>query len=367
MTTPTPTIWPIEPHTIAKHEILKNYLQAWFPILGGTSGRIIYLDGFAGPGIYIDGEDGSPVIALKTAQEHILQSHFKAEMNFLFVERDNERAKILRKILHDSFPNLPSTIIYEVLDAEFAPTLSSVLDKLEKDGAKLAPTLAFIDPFGFSGLPMRLIGRMMAYEKCEVIITFMSGFVNRFLDEFREDTLDELFACSEWREINLIKDPDKRQKSLIDLYTKQLKLIGNAVYTRNFEMIGQHNQPIYNLIFGTKHWKGLKAMKEAMCRVDRRGTYTFSDLTDVKQAYLIDYSTEEHWLPVAGDIVFNHFKGKKASINEIEKYVITDTPYIFRKSILRNIEMRNPPGIVNVEGRKRKYTHPDGCIIQFSM
>ena len=29
-------LWEIEPHTLAKHEILKNYLQAWFLILGRT-------------------------------------------------------------------------------------------------------------------------------------------------------------------------------------------------------------------------------------------------------------------------------------------------------------------------------------------
>jgi len=26
-------VWPLEPHTRAKHEILRRYLQAWTPIL----------------------------------------------------------------------------------------------------------------------------------------------------------------------------------------------------------------------------------------------------------------------------------------------------------------------------------------------
>jgi len=29
-----PTIWPAAPHTIAKIEILKGYLQAWLAIMG---------------------------------------------------------------------------------------------------------------------------------------------------------------------------------------------------------------------------------------------------------------------------------------------------------------------------------------------
>jgi three-Cys-motif partner protein len=68
MTDSLPTIWSITPHTQAKHAILKRYLDAWFPILsrqaailnrkfGTVNGRrILYIDGFAGPGIYTGGE-----------------------------------------------------------------------------------------------------------------------------------------------------------------------------------------------------------------------------------------------------------------------------------------------------------------------
>ena len=44
MSTITSSIWDIDPHTKAKHEILENYLKAWFPILARTAQRIIYLD-----------------------------------------------------------------------------------------------------------------------------------------------------------------------------------------------------------------------------------------------------------------------------------------------------------------------------------
>jgi hypothetical protein len=65
--------------------------------------------------------------------------------------------------------------------------------------------------------------------------------------------------------------------------------VGGARYVRSFEMIGNNNQPIYYLVFGTKSAKGLERMKKAMWKVDRRGTYKFSDLTDENQMYLLDY------------------------------------------------------------------------------
>jgi hypothetical protein len=65
----TAASWDLAPHTAAKLDILGAYLRAWFPILsrGRNFDRIIYIDGFAGPGRYNQGEDGSPIVALKAA------------------------------------------------------------------------------------------------------------------------------------------------------------------------------------------------------------------------------------------------------------------------------------------------------------
>jgi three-Cys-motif partner protein len=52
MAVPEATIWEIEPHTQAKHEILSRYLDAWFPILASWNTKVLYIDGFAGPGTY---------------------------------------------------------------------------------------------------------------------------------------------------------------------------------------------------------------------------------------------------------------------------------------------------------------------------
>ena len=94
MPVPVDTLWEIEPHTIAKHEILRRYLGAWFVIMGQTNRRIIYLDGFCGPGRYKKGEDGSPIIALKIALEH--NSHQRiGEASFIFIDEKQDRVLYL--------------------------------------------------------------------------------------------------------------------------------------------------------------------------------------------------------------------------------------------------------------------------------
>lgn len=55
------TVWAAEPHTLAKHELLRRYLGGWFPIMTSYHRRVIYLDGYCGPGTYEDGEPGSPL------------------------------------------------------------------------------------------------------------------------------------------------------------------------------------------------------------------------------------------------------------------------------------------------------------------
>lgn len=42
MSVPQEILWPIEPHTKAKHEILKKYLQRWIPILNKYNKTVNY-------------------------------------------------------------------------------------------------------------------------------------------------------------------------------------------------------------------------------------------------------------------------------------------------------------------------------------
>jgi len=363
-----PTIWHLKPHTKAKHEILKKYLAAWFPILSSYSGRIVYIDGFAGPGIYSDGEEGSPLIAIRTAYEHMLKGKFR-EIAFLFIEKRPDRADKLDEVLKEKFPDLPNDKIkYFIESEEFGESLKSKLDALEKEGQRLAPTFAFIDPFGYTGFSMELLERIMSHKKCEVFITFMSGFMKRFLDEGKEESLNALFNTNKWE--NIREKSGYRDEPLLELYEKQLKECCNVKYVKNFKMINKFNQVIYHLIFCTNSLKGLEEMKKAMWNVDRTGEYKFSDRWDQTQTYIFDFQDEAHWIPNAAEQVYDKFKGTSVSVEDVSEYVIANTNYIFIKAILRYIEDNNPERINSVQvesGRKRrKRTFPPGCIIHFN-
>jgi hypothetical protein len=44
MAVPIETVWALDVHTAAKHEILRRYLEAWFPILSSYRQQIVYID-----------------------------------------------------------------------------------------------------------------------------------------------------------------------------------------------------------------------------------------------------------------------------------------------------------------------------------
>jgi len=363
--TKLPTIWSISPHTAAKHQILEEYLKAWFPIVGRWKGRIVYLDGFAGPGKYKGGEDGSPVIAMRTAIGHP-RIKTTTEVMFVFIENDKKRSGVLKQALKERFGKLPPNVKYDVIDSDFEQSVCDMLDSLEENDQKLAPTFAFIDPFGYSDFSMSLVRRLLGYDKSEVLITFMTEFVNRFLDPAHEEAVGKLYGSKDFLKANTMTGAEQRISFLLKLYEDKLKDSG-AKYVRSFEMIGRDNNVVYHLIFGTKHWKGLEVIKGAMLNVDSRGTYSFSDRIGMGQTFFANIKDGDEWMPDAAKLIFNHFRGQSVGIDEIHRFVVTDTVYPFKKKILKFLEKDNPPQILHVTKRKTKaLSYPDECMVTFS-
>jgi three-Cys-motif partner protein len=144
---PTTTLWPLEPHTAAKHAILRKYLNQWLPKLATWQGRVVFVDGFAGPGEYEGGEDGSPIIALKAAIKH--KAQLTAEMVFFFIEADKQRFEHLVALVEQI--EKPKNVVVGVEHGNFVEEYGKILDQVEEGGHNLAPSLVMVDPFGWSG------------------------------------------------------------------------------------------------------------------------------------------------------------------------------------------------------------------------
>lgn len=354
-------LWPINNRTRAKHHIIRNYLQAWLPIMTKWNKRIVYFDGFCGPGEYAGGEKGSPVIALETALNHSRPDVQRAEITWLFVDEDEKRINHLKSIINDM--DIPDSynIIYRT--ASFSETVEGIINILEEQNKQLAPSLIFIDPFGFSGFTIEQISKLMENDKCEVIINFMYEHINRFLDHGElTDTYDSLFGTSEWRKIADIKDPILRNESLQELYHKQLETVAKIKYVRSFEL-RRGNRPSYYLFFGTNSITGLEKMKEAMWRVDKSGNYSISDKYYGRRT-LFEPEPDYNQLK---EILMENLAGQKWDIDQLLKWILIHTAFSkngVKSNVLKHMEKE---GLIEVveSPRKRKGSYPSGTIIWF--
>jgi three-Cys-motif partner protein len=359
------TIWPLDPHTARKHAILRRYFEAWLPILATTNGRVVYVDGFAGPGVYSGGEDGSPVIVLKSARDHRYKP--TTELCCIFVEADQKRHAHLESLLATLKPTMPTNIKFEAIHKTFDAEISRTLDDLARKSQSLAPTLAFIDPFGFSHTPFKTIARLMEQPKYEVLINFMYEEINRFLGlpDYAE-TFDGLFGCSDWRDALTVSTPDERVRAIHDVYLEQLKTVG--VHARSFQMINMGNRVDYFLYFLTNNPLGLRRMKESMWKVDPAGEFQFSDLTEASKQTLLAFAATPN-LDELREMIVSEFGGVEIEITTLEEWVVTDTPYLpthLRAPILIPMEDDESLTVVEAKPGRRRHTFPPGTVIRFA-
>ena len=284
------------PHTQAKHQLYRYYLDAWLPILirGGIP-RVRIVDGFAGPGRYnITNREGSPQIAIRAILEHDqLNAALDGSRRILlqFIEQCPDRAMHLEQELA-TLPKKP-IFHYEVKPGDFASVWSAEMHGIQAAQSRLEPTLMFIDGFGYAGFPLELLARTRQYPSCEVLINFSWLSINQWAlnDPSKHGALNQLYGGDRWRPGTAIADPWEREQFFLAQYQQALADVGWR--STSFRMLNENNQTSYHLVFGTTNPKGMEVFKRAAWRVAPDGVFQFSDLRNQSQSDFLRDMTEE--------------------------------------------------------------------------
>jgi three-Cys-motif partner protein len=358
---PESTIWQIHPHTSAKHTILRTYLDAWFPIMS-WSDRVVFLDGFAGPGRYEGGEPGSPIIALESAKTH--PAKLSKELAFLFIEERKDRADRLSNEIEAL--KCPASFKTEVKCGEFAPTLTAILNKLAEKDLELAPTFAMIDPFGFGGIPFELMKRLLDNPSCELFVSFMVDSINRWLEHPDENIRAHIRdAFGSDGPFELTEKSTDRASALTDLYRKELRKI--ARFVRSFELLDKNDRVVYHLFFASKNSLGHLKMKEAMWKVDPLGEFRFSDATNPQQQ--VFFRSAYHDI-LKADLRRQFANAANILVERVEAYVIDDTAFL-PKHMREVLPLLEAEGSIRIGALKRdgstrrKKSYPNQAYITF--
>lgn len=361
----TAASWDLAPHTAAKLEILGAYLRAWFPILGQSPSfdRVIYIDGFAGPGRYKKGEDGSPIIALKAALG-ALDGRIQKPFEFHFVERKRRAARALTANIEELkrqrvWPdNLQITVHSEqTFQAAYEQHIRAHLQAHPR-----APAFALVDPFGWTGMPLNILTELMKRPSTEIFVNFMFEEINRFIvHPDQGQNFDALFGCGEWRNVESVGGA-MRKKFIVDLYRDQLHRYAGASYVRSFEMRNQRNATDYILYFASNNRLGLSKMKEAMWKVDPGGGFMFSDATNFDQAVLFQLEPDRHALR---RLIAERFANRRATVQQVENFVVEDTPFLathYRK-VIADMEAAADLSYLNAPATRRRGTYADKSAV----
>ena len=302
------------------------------------------------------------MIALRAALDQQVQ--IKARILFLFIEKDPQRAALLDEIVREI--ERPDRFRVKIAAGQsFEVAFEEILKFYAGKGKPLPPTFAFIDPFGWAGVPFSTVAKILSFSSCEVLVTFMYEEINRFIGHpDQEKNFDSFFGTSAWRQAVSMASPSERNRFLHDLYLSQLRATGSAKYVRSFEMRNERDVTDYFLFYATKSLSGLRKMKEAMWKVDESGEFTFSDATDPSQLVMFSKSPAFERLTAQ---IRSRFGGTETTIGDIEEFVLAETGFRethYKVNVLRRLESDTPPKLVlvNPPATRRRGTYADPSL-----
>jgi three-Cys-motif partner protein len=334
------TLWEARPHTLAKIEIVRRYVYLWFSILGTNpkNKRLVYIDGFAGPGKYSNSDQSSPVAALQAARAAIERPGANlndTEFSFLFVEKRRDFVENLRSII--SAGAWPTNIKWETETGSFEEKVGGILDELRRQKQQLAPTFAFIDPFGATGLPFRVVAEILSYPSCEVLLNLDSDGISRLISaqefEKNQKNLDSLFGDQSWQKLNPSMPMARLSAAVLSLYKQKLRALRDVRYVFPFAMNTREGQLNYHLVFASQHPLGLQKMKEAMKAVDKSGSYSFSD-DSIGQALLFKFDAPAEWASKMQAAL----GGAWHPYAVFHDYALNETPFLNPKAMLEHLK-----------------------------
>jgi len=351
-----PVVWDADPHTVAKIEILKAYLNAWFRILGmKRRGEIIlYVDGFAGPGYYRNHDEGSPLAAVRVAERTItdLGDKFVAnQLHCAFIESRLDRFKVLSETV-EPFIGKPGIGITRK-HTEFVRGIEEIRKELPGPFRGEGPLFVFADPFGGTGIPFGAFAGCMEGETAELLINLDADGIGRIFaadNKNRDAQLTELFGSDCWREeLTAVGDLKKLSVQILDLYKRRLRTLPGVKFVWSFAMRGGKDAINYHLVFATKHPLGMEKMKEAMKSIDKSGSYSFSD-AHVEQQILFRGDNAD----VYAEALFREYEDKTISWEDAHVFALNETPFLNPKSMLAVLEQQGRLQVATYGNQPRK-------------
>lgn len=253
--------------TLVKHIILKHYLDRFAIIVGSHWDTLTYVDCFSGPWNVQsnDFKDSSFAIAIeqlcKARDVHKKRTGKTLKLRCFFLEKTPSAYTKLKQ-----FADKINDVIIETKNKELENAIQDILNFVQDGGPKSFPFI-FIDPTGWSGFALETITPLLKLNPGEVLITFMTEHIRRFIEwqqEQNQESFIKLFGSSQFKDKLKGLDEKDREDAIVTAYSECVKRVGAFGYTSSAIVLHpKKNRTHFHLIYATRGRKGVEVFKEA--------------------------------------------------------------------------------------------------------
>lgn len=345
-------------NSLVKAEIVAKYFWAWAKVIIPTakrwSNKIAYIDLFSGPGRYQDGSKSTPLLILERA---IADPDMSQMLLTLFNDKDSDNSQSLEQAIA-SIPDI-SRLSYKpiVLNKEVGEEIIQEIQKINN-----VPTLFFIDPWGYKGLSLGLIGAVIKDWGCDCIFFFNYNRINMGLPNVSVDKhMNSLFGqerADTLREQLKLKQPYERELVIVEAISQALKEIGGNYVLPFCFKTDTGTRTSHHLIFVSKNVLGYSIMKEIMAK----------ESSSTEQGVpLFEYNSATQYQPLLFELsrplddlenmLLNEFAGQTLTMEAIYNQHHVGKRYISKnyKEALRKLEQQGKIIVSPPASKRRKY------------
>ena len=321
-------------------KIKASIVSEYFPkycniIMKAGQSEIRYVDLFAGPGIYEDGNPSTPILIGKHCRTN---TSLKSIVKFLFNDHlyKGELEANFKKEFEDG--TFPKGVHFGDLSVGDSDKIKNYLVRNTHDAVinkNKYPSLLFIDPFGYKGIETNVFAEFLKNWGNEIFL-----FVNtkRIHPALENDKFDNLMR--DWFPTTL--EQVKKDRRYTQSVTERLSLIINSIGAEYEKKLGEKiyytafrfqeedsDATSHYILHLTKHSKGFELVKQVYndfanvgTVFDGNNTYTF-DSKSYNNSAVDLFDPNELNIDLLKGIILKAYKGKHISalslFNQLQK------------------------------------------------
>ncbi len=251
--------------TLVKHFVLQKYLERFAHIVGTFADAITYVDCFSGPWNVRSEElrDSSFSIALselRKARQTVAAQRRALKLRCFFLEKEYAPYSKLK-----AFADQITDSEVETRNCDLEAAIDDIVAFAQKGGNRSFP-FVFIDPTGWTGFAMNVIAPLLQLKPGEVLINFMTGHIQRFIDSPNEQTQESfavLFGSEDFKATLKGLSRRDREDALVEAYMNNVKRTGGFPFACSAIILHpQIDRTHFHLIYATRHVKGVEVFKD---------------------------------------------------------------------------------------------------------